>query len=438
MTISIFWFRRDLRLFDNAGLYHALKSGNPVLPVFILDKNILDDLKDKKDKRVAFIMHRLQNMQAELETTGSTLKVMYGTPQECFSKLTNEYNVAAVYTNHDYEPYAHKRDTEIGALLGRKDIPFYTYKDQVIFEKNEVLKDNGTPYTVYTPYSKKWKELLNSFYLKSYPVEKYAANFLRSAPIPLPEFQDIGFEDSDAAFPKAELNTAIAANYKDTRDYPAIKGTTRLSLHLRFGTISIRQLASEVKDLNGTLLNELIWREFYMMILWHFPHVVGNSFKKEYDNIVWRNNGREFALWRQGKTGVPIVDAGMRELNTTGYMHNRVRMIVASFLTKNLLIDWRWGEAYFAEKLLDYDLAANNGGWQWAAGSGCDAAPYFRIFSPQLQTEKFDPKLEYIRKWVPELNELTYPRPIVDIKASRDRCLTEYKRALGKEDLDHE
>ncbi len=429
MKISIFWFRRDLRLFDNAAMYHALKSGSPVLPIFILDKNILDDLKNKQDKRVDFIMRTLNGLQEKLVTAGSTLQVMYGTPEDCYQQLTTQYDVAAVYTNHDYEPYAQKRDSEIAHLLAKKEIPLYTFKDQVIFEKDEVLKDNGSPYTVYTPYSKKWKEKLSSFYLKPYPVEKYAGNFLKQVPIALPTLTEIGFEATDIDIPTPDLNEGIAANYNNTRDFPAVKGTTRLSLHLRFGTVSIRQLAKEAGNLNATLLNELIWREFYMMILWHFPHVVGESFKREYDKIQWRNNEQEFALWCAGKTGVAIVDAGMRELNTTGFMHNRVRMIVASFLTKNLLIDWRWGEAYFAEKLLDYDLSANNGGWQWAAGSGCDAAPYFRIFSPQLQTEKFDPKLQYIRKWVPEFEQFNY-KPIIDIKASRDRCLTEYKRAL--------
>ncbi len=429
MSISIFWFRRDLRLFDNAGLYHALKGGAPVLPIFILDKNILDDLKNKQDKRVDFIMQTLNGMQDELVKTGSTLQVFYDNPEGAFKQLMEQYSISAVYTNHDYEPYAQQRDADIGTLLATKGILLHTYKDQVIFEKDEVMKDNGTPYTVYTPYSKKWKEKLNPFYLKQYPVEKYVHNFVQHAPLALPTLQDIGFEPTDIDIPSDQLNEGIATTYNTTRDFPAVKGTTRLSLHLRFGTVSIRQLAAQAGPLNATLLNELIWREFYMMILWHFPHVVAGSFKKEYDNIQWRNNEKEFELWCAGKTGVAIVDAGMRELNTTGFMHNRVRMIVASFLTKNLLIDWRWGEAYFAEKLLDYDLSANNGGWQWAAGSGCDAAPYFRIFSPQLQTEKFDPQLKYIRKWVPEFEQLTY-RPIVDIKASRDRCLTEYKRAL--------
>ncbi len=429
--ISIFWFRRDLRLHDNAGLYHALRCGVPVLPVFIFDEDILSDLKDKKDRRVDFIYRVLEGMQAQLVQQGSSFKVMHGKPINCYKQLTEEYNVKAVYTNHDYEPYAQQRDKEISDFLSSKQVALHTFKDQVIFEQAEVTKDNGEPYTVYTPYSKKWKEKLNDFYLKSYPVERYAGNYLQTAPLQLPSLQDIGFERSDINIPSIILSRTIAAGYDKTRDFPAISGTTRLSLHLRFGTLSIRELARETKELNATLLNELIWREFYMMILWHFPHVVGGSFKRDYNNIQWRNNHQEFEAWCNGKTGVPIVDAGMRELNETGFMHNRVRMIVASFLTKNLLIDWRWGEAYFAEKLLDYDLSANNGGWQWAAGSGCDAAPYFRIFSPQLQTEKFDPQLKYVRKWVPEFESLNY-RPIVDIKASRDRCLKEYKRALGK------
>ncbi|PQJ12110.1 deoxyribodipyrimidine photolyase [Flavipsychrobacter stenotrophus] len=430
--VAIFWFRRDLRLHDNAGLYHALKSGVPVLPIFIFDTDILDDLKNKEDKRVEFIYNVIADMHAQLAARGSSLKVMHGTPMSCFKQLAEEYAITSVYTSHDYEPYAHTRDKAIADFLKTDRIELHTFKDQVIFERSEVVKDNGEPYTVYTPFSKKWKEKLNDFYLSSYPVKKYAHNYLKTSPIPMPSLASMGFTATGVAFPKNELNEGIAVDYDKTRDYPAIHGTTRMSLHLRFGTVSIRELARETKELNGTLLNELIWREFYMMILWHFPHVVGGSFKREYDNIQWRNNEQEFAAWCEGKTGVAIVDAGMRELNETGFMHNRVRMIVASFLTKNLLIDWRWGEAYFAEKLLDYDLSANNGGWQWAAGSGCDAAPYFRIFSPQLQTEKFDPQLKYVRKWVPEFESFNY-RPIIDIKASRDRCLKEYKRALGRE-----
>ena len=433
-AIVLFWFRRDLRLSDNAGLYHALQSGLPVLPVFIFDTDILDDLTDKRDKRVDFIHRSLTGLQAELVNMNTTLHAFKGRPINCFRQLTDIYTVQAVYTNHDYEPYANRRDDEIGNFLSAKGITLHTFKDQVIFEKDEVIKDNESPYTVYTPFSKKWKEKLNDFYLASYPTEKYFHRFYRTGEIAIPSLAQLGFEETDIDMPPAALHELSAQNYDATRDYPALKGTTRMGVHLRFGTVSIRMLAAAALRLNVVLLNELIWREFYMMILWHFPYVVGGSFKKEYDNIQWRRDEREFELWCTGQTGVPMVDAGMRELNATGYMHNRVRMITASFLTKNLLIDWRWGEAYFAQKLLDYDLAANNGGWQWAAGCGCDAAPYFRIFNPQLQAEKFDPQREYIRKWVPEIESLRYATPIVDFKASRERCLREYKRALGRED----
>lgn len=429
-AISIFWFRRDLRLHDNAGLYHALRGDHPVAPVFIFDTNILDDLKNKADKRLAFIRDCLLKMQEQLEKKGSTLHVLHGTPAKCFKQLLETYNIAAVYTNTDYEPYATARDEEIKTLLSKHEVAFHSYKDQVIFEKDEVTKDNGSPYTVYTPYSRRWKEKLTDFYLKPYPTEKYTQHFYKHSAHHMPSLESLGFKEVsyDAVPPK--LDEDIAKHYSDTRDYPAQKGTTRLSIHLRFGTISIRELASTAQKLNETLLNELIWREFYQMILWHYPQVVGNSFKPEYDKIKWRNNEREFEKWCKGETGYPIVDAGMRELNETGYMHNRVRMIVASFLTKDLLIDWRWGEAYFAEKLLDYDLAANNGGWQWAAGTGCDAAPYFRIFNPQLQTKKFDPELKYIHQWVPEFETLEYAQPIVDHNVARERCLQAYKKAL--------
>ena len=428
--ISIFWFRRDLRLHDNAGLYHALCSGTPVIPIFLFDTAILDGLENKTDKRVHFIHNALTHLQQQLSAMGSTLFVQHGTAIDCFKELAREHNIAAVYTNHDYEPYAINRDTEIGTFLQTKNITFHTFKDQVIFEKDEVVKDNGEPYTVYTPYSRKWKEKLNGFYCKPYPTEKYFDGFYKQAPRAIPSLKEIGFKEAQPDVVPAKLNEDIARHYDKTRDYPATNGTTRLSVHLRFGTVSIRELVKKAIEINGALLNELIWRDFYQMILWHFPHVVSGSFKKQYDNIVWRNNEKEFELWCAGKTGYPIVDAGMRQLYETGYMHNRVRMIVASFLTKHLLIDWRWGEAYFAEKLLDYDLAANNGGWQWAAGSGCDAAPYFRIFNPYLQTQKFDPDLKYIRKWVPEYEQLTYPAPIVIHEEARKRCLIVYKAAL--------
>ena len=430
--LSIFWFRRDLRLDDNAGLYHALRSGQPVLPIFIFDTDILSDLKDKKDKRVSFIHFALEEIQKQLLAMGSTLHVLYGRPLDCFKKLSDTYSVKAVYTNHDYEPYAKKRDEEIAGYLKSKGISFHTYKDQVIFEKEEVLKDSGGPYTVFTPYSRKWKEKLDNFYLKSYPTGKYFGCFYKQTVINIPLLESIGFTKIGQKWSLGQLDEKIASNYDKTRDTPGINGTTRLSLQLRFGTMSIRRLACKVLNLNAQLLNELIWRDFYQMILWHFPQVVNQSFKKEYDKIEWRNNEKEFTSWCAGQTGYPIVDAGMRELNETGFMHNRVRMITASFLTKHLLIDWRWGEAYFAEKLLDFDLASNNGGWQWAAGCGCDAAPYFRIFNPYLQTEKFDPELVYIKKWVPEFRSTSYPFPIVDHRDARERCLAVYKAALNR------
>ncbi|MBK9939687.1 MAG: deoxyribodipyrimidine photo-lyase [Chitinophagaceae bacterium] len=431
-TINIFWFRRDLRLTDNAGLYHALKDGKPVLPLFVFDSNILDELEDKTDSRVEFIHLALQAIQQQLVNVGSSLDVRYGNPLEVYQALLKEYNVEKVFTNHDYEPYAKQRDTAIEELLKEHGAMFYTFKDQVILEKEEVLKDDGKPYTIFTPYSRKWKGVLTEFHLKPYSNKKYFNNFYKQPERKLISLEEMGFKSAAFSFPGKEWQGQIIRNYKEQRDFPAVQGTSRLSVHLRFGTISIRELAGEAGALNETFLNELIWRDFYHMILWHFPKVVDHAFKPAYDKIKWRNNEKEFEAWCNGQTGYPIVDAGMRELNTTGFMHNRVRMIVASFLTKHLLIDWRWGEAYFAKKLLDYDLAANNGGWQWAAGSGCDAAPYFRVFNPYLQTQKFDPELKYIRKWVPELEEFSYPKPIVVHEVARKRCLAVYAAALKK------
>ncbi len=430
MKIALFWFRRDLRLEDNAGLYHALKGPHPVLPLFIFDTNILEELEDKADRRVAFIHRQVSAIQDQLQQWGSTLEVLHDTPAGAFEKLTESYEIACVYTNRDYEPYALQRDKDIEKLLKDRGIAFLTYKDQVIFEQAEVVKDNGTPYTVFTPYSKKWKSLLLPFHLKPYPTLKYKKNFLPLKVKPVPALTDLGFKKTTEPFPALQIDEALIRNYDQTRDNPSITGTSHLGLHLRFGTISIRKLAEAAQALNETYLNELIWREFFMMILWHFPRVVDTSFREEYDKIRWRNNEQEFERWCEGQTGYPIVDAGMRQLNATGFMHNRVRMITASFLTKHLLIDWRLGEAYFATKLLDYDLAANNGNWQWAAGCGCDAAPYFRIFSPQRQTEKFDPHGEYIKKWVPELDTFDYPAPIIDHAVARERCLATYKKAL--------
>ncbi len=431
--VSIFWFRRDLRLYDNAGLYYALRSGFPVVPIFIFDKNILDGLEDKHDKRVQFIHNELTAMQQKLEKRKSSLSVYYGKPADVFEKIIGEYDVQSVFTNHDYEPCAIDRDNEVKKLLSENVIEFKSFKDHVIFEKDEVLKDDGKPYTVFTPYNKKWKSLLTPFYAKSYPVEKYFDNFFQQSSKKIPSLESMGFTETDKKFPSKNPGEDLLQHYDKTRDYPGIQGTSHLGIHLRFGTISIRKLVAKAKEVNTIFLNELIWREFYSSVLWHFPHA-GNhkSFKPEYDNIKWRNNEKEFERWCKGETGYPIVDAGMRELNETGYMHNRVRMIVAGFLVKDLLIDWRWGEAYFATKLLDFDLASNNGGWQWAAGCGCDAAPYFRVFNPELQTKKFDPDLKYIKKWVPEFRELTYPRPIVNHDEARKRCIRVYKEAVGK------
>jgi deoxyribodipyrimidine photo-lyase len=431
--VNICWFRRDLRLHDNAALYHALKDGLPVVPVFIFDKAILDQLEDKNDRRVEFIHHAITDMQQQLQSMGSSMEVYYGFPSDVFRKLAEKYSINKVFTNHDYEPYAQQRDAAIQQQLNDAGVSFHTYKDQVIFEKDEVLKDDGKPYTVLTPYNRKWKAKLNDFYLKSHPVEEYTNQFFKQAPVAIPSLKEMSFQAVGLLFPSAETRKEIIKKYKEQKDFPAIDGTSRLSVHLRFGTISIRDLARESQGLSEGFLNELIWRDFYHMILWHFPQIgQGNAFKKEYDFIEWRNNESDFQKWCDGQTGYPIVDAGMRELNATGFMHNRVRMIVASFLTKHLLLDWRWGEAYFAKKLLDFDLAANNGGWQWAAGSGCDAAPYFRIFNPYLQTQKFDPKFEYIRKWVPEFEGFDYVKPIVQHELARKRCLEVYSKALKK------
>jgi deoxyribodipyrimidine photo-lyase len=429
--LAIFWFRRDLRLDDNAGLYHALRSGSPVLPLFIFDRVILDQLEDKADRRVEFIHLALSDMQELLKENGSTLEIHHGTPPDVFRRLITEYEITAVFTNTDYEPYATQRDADVKRLLAEKGIPFYNYKDQVIFEKEEVLKDDAKPYTIFTPYGRKWRARLNDFYLSSYPVKKYWSDFLRQRPKPIPSLVSLGFKKTGDPFPPDSVKAELIKKYDKQRDYPGIAGTSRMGVHLRFGTVSIRVLARKALELNDTYLNELIWREFYQMILWHFPAVgKGRSFKPAYDDIRWRNNEQEFEKWCVGQTGYPIVDAGMRELNATGFMHNRVRMITASFLAKHLLIDWRWGEAYFAGKLLDFDLASNNGGWQWAAGSGCDAAPYFRVFNPALQTKRFDPDHSYIRHWVPEWEEPGYPPPMVAHEEARKRALAVYAKAV--------
>ena len=430
LKVNIIWFRRDLRLYDNAALHHALNSGNPVLPLFIFDRIILDELEDKSDRRVHFIFQCLEEMQKQLESLHSTFVIKNDNPLDAWKELVKKYEIEKVFVNRDYEPYAIKRDREIERFLKAKGISFHTFKDQVIFEKDEILKNDSSPYTIFTPYSNKWKSKLTDLSLKSYPVKKYFSNFLKINSKPMPSLNELGFKKTAAVFPRKSVSKSMLKNYSKARNFPAINGTSHLSVHLRFGTISIRELARQALKENDFFLNELIWREFFMMILWHFPHVVNHSFRKEFDSIKWRNNEREYQLWCEGRTGFPMVDAGMRELNQTGFMHNRVRMIVASFLVKDLLIDWRWGEAYFAKKLLDYELSSNNGNWQWAAGTGCDAAPYFRIFNPAEQTKKFDPDLKYIMHWVHELNTFDYPLPIVDHKMARERALKAYKEAL--------
>jgi deoxyribodipyrimidine photo-lyase len=430
--VTIVWMRRDLRIEDNAALYHALKHSDNVIPLFIFDKNILEKLRDKTDKRVLFIHQQLAELKSKLIEIGSDLLVEYGRPLEVWQEVINRFSVKDVYTNHDYETYALERDSVVKELFAEKNISFHTYKDHVIFEKGEVLKDDGLPYTVFTPYSKKWRASLTPFHYKSYPVMKYASSFAHDIKFPLPSLSEIGFQESNFQFPEKVVSHQVVSQYHQQRDFPAVNGTSRLGIHLRFGTLSVRKLLAYALERNQTFVNELIWRDFYQMILAHFPHVEHQPFRKDYSRIEWLNNEVHFKSWCEGKTGYPIVDAGMRELNLTGYMHNRVRMIVASFLTKHLLIDWRWGEAYFAEKLLDFDLASNNGGWQWAAGCGTDAAPYFRVFNPTLQAQKFDPQFTYVKKWVPEWGTIEYPLPIVEHDMARKRAIACYKEGLSQ------
>lgn len=428
--ISLFWFRRDLRINDNTGFFYALQQEKNVLPIFIFDKNILDKLEEKADARVEFIHDQIAKLSDELGSKGSSLLVKYGEPETIYKSLLDDYEIESVYTNRDYEPYAKSRDTAIENLLKEKGVPFFTFKDQMIFEPGEILNGSGEFYKVFTPFSKVWLEKYNK--TKFSPLDELNwKNLFQSPKLPIPSLEDMGFQHSEIPIPPKTADEELISHYDEKRNFPAVKGTSRLGIHLRFGTISIRKLAKTAASLNATFLNELIWREFYMMILAYNPAVVDRAFKPAYDQIPWRNNEKEFQAWCQGKTGYPIVDAGMRQLNEIGFMHNRVRMIVASFLTKHLLIDWRWGEAYFAEKLLDYELASNNGGWQWAAGTGTDAQPYFRVFNPTSQTEKFDKDLKYIKKWVPEFQTEKYPEPIVDHKFARQRAIDTYKSALN-------
>jgi deoxyribodipyrimidine photo-lyase len=430
IELSIFWFRRDLRLNDNTGLFEALTNSNSVLPLFIFDTDILEKLPNKEDRRVVFIHSTISKLQNELIKLGSSILALHGNPLSVFTKLLNEYKITLVFANSDYEPTAIERDKKIQDLLKSKGIEFRLLKDQVIFEKSEIVKEDGSPFKIFTPYSKAWKHKLNQAKIEGFPSEKLLNNLYKTKPFQIPTLDEIGFKNVKITTTQPFIDKNIIRNYHETRNFPFLKGTSNLSVHLRFGTISVRELVKIARDLNEQFLNEIIWREFFMMILYHYPNVTYECFKKKYNSIPWRNNEEEFKKWCTGKTGYPIVDAGMRELNETGLMHNRVRMIVASFLTKHLLIDWRWGEAYFAEKLLDFELSSNNGNWQWAAGCGCDAAPYFRIFNPYEQVKRFDPDLIYTKKWVKNLNKSDYPAPIVDHKLARERFLKTYKTAL--------
>ena len=429
--INIFWHRRDLRYTDNVGLYYALDSDEPVLPIFIFDTNILDELEDKSDARVAFIHEQLLELDKSYRNCESGLKVFYGEPLEIYKQIVDEYQVNAVYTNRDYEPYAKERDKKVEEYLKTKNIKFYSFKDQVIFEEGEILTDQGQPYKVYTPYKNKWLEKFHKMKLDHYNSENKLQALWKTTVEPVMTLSDIGFEPASIEIPSESVPDKILEQYAEKRDFPAVNGTSRLGIHLRFGTISVREQVQRGDQKSEVWLSELIWREFYMMILAHYPEVVDRAFKSQYDAIPWSNNEDHFQKWCEGKTGYPIVDAGMRELNATGYMHNRVRMVVASFLTKHLLIDWRWGERYFAQKLLDFELASNNGGWQWAAGTGTDAQPYFRVFNPTSQQDKFDKDLKYIKKWVPEYGTSKYPQPIVPHKEARQRAIDTYKEALS-------
>ncbi len=429
--ISICWLRRDLRLNDQAALYHALVGNYPVLPVFIFDPEILNKLTDRDDKRILFIHNQLKHLNDELKVYGSSLLVIHDQVIPAFEKLNEQYDLKEVYANHDYEPYALDRDSKVSEYLSGAGIKFHTFKDQVIFEKSDIMKSDGTPYTVFTPFSRRWKEAFSKLNLPEYPSEKYLSKCLQIKHLSVPDLEDIGFDFPEFNLPTYNISEDLIRNYHLTRNLPSLNGTSQISVHLRFGTISIRYLVKLAFQWNEQWLNELIWREFFMMILYHYPYVVQSSFKKKYDQIQWRNDEREFEAWCRGETGYPIVDAGMRQLNETGLMHNRVRMIVASFLCKHLLIDWRWGEAYFARKLLDFELSSNNGNWQWASGSGCDSAPYFRIFNPTAQTIKFDPKLIYIKTWIRDF-KIDYLMPIVQHEFARKRALETYKKALNE------
>jgi len=427
--INIFWFRRDLRLEDNTALYEALSSDLPVLPIFIFDTNIIDELP-RNDSRITFIHKTLSEINGNLLKRGSSLYVIKGDPVEKWQELIAAFDINAVYINKDYEPYAIRRDSEIEKLLKKNGITLLRYRDHLIFEENEIQKPDNKPYTIFTPFKNRWLKKLNENPAAASPVKDVEHGKFYLCRNAFPSLQDIGFGESCIMVRPFDLSTI--PDYHKYRDLPAVDRTSYLSPHLRFGTVSIRYVAGLALKQNISFLNELIWREFFMQILFHFPGVVTDNFKPVYDNIDWRNDENEFGRWCNGETGYPIVDAGMHQLNKTGFMHNRVRMITAGFLCKHLLIDWRWGEAYFAQKLLDYELSSNNGNWQWAAGTGCDAAPYFRVFNPETQQKKFDPKKEYIRKWVDNYDKPEYPEKIVDHEFARKRALVVYNAGIKK------
>lgn len=431
--VALFWFRRDLRLEDNNGLYKALTSGYSIIPIFIFDLEILRELPEN-DPRLSFIHQEVHKLNSTLKTDHDSGVGMYsGTPIRVIAELVSSRKIKAVFTNRDYEPYARQRDSEIAEFLQGKSVGFHTFKDQVIYETNQITKADGNPYVVYTPYKNKWKQRFASdANLSLYPSENHLKHLHTADDLPSLSLDELGFKKAEINVPPYQLEPSRIENYEKTRNFPALDGTSHLGPHLRFGTISIRQvLKKALKSENETFWNELIWREFFMQILWHYPNTATEAFKKPYDRIAWRNREDEFEKWKKGETGYALVDAGMRQLNATGYMHNRVRMLVASFLCKHLLIDWRWGEAYFAEKLLDYECSSNVGNWQWASGSGVDAAPYFRIFNPMTQVDKFDKDHTYIQKWVPEFGTETYCEKMVDHKMARERCLQTYKEALN-------
>ena len=429
-NFSVFWFRRDLRLDDNLGLNAALSSGLKVIPIFIFDTEIINKL-EKNDLRIKMIHAALVKLNDAMLGNRCNVGMYLGNPKAVFESLLKKYKIKSVYTNRDYEPYALERDKSIKSFLEKKNVTYKSFKDQVIFEKDEVVKDDGNPYKVYTPYSRKWIETLNARGFETCKSET-KLNSLASLELPYLTLKEIGFDEKEFDIPIFNINSKTIEKYEETRNFPYLNSTSRIGAHLRFGFVSIRKLVEKaLKYSNNTYLKELIWREFFMQILWHFPYTQEKSFKPKYDNINWLNNYEEFKKWCEGNTGYPLVDAGMRELNQTGFMHNRVRMLVGSFLCKHLLIDWRWGDKYFAKKLLDYEMSSNVGNWQWVAGCGVDASPYFRIFNPKEQIKKFDKDFKYIKKWVPEFQSSLYPKEIIDHKFARNRCLETFKAAVA-------